>query len=196
MFWGNVKIDLHFVLLLNTVISTDRLNFHLCNKSSVISMGKCKKDATPLLTHWSYVSLALAHQYVQEILGGHMLGIRKSWKWKFYMLFIDISSSSCGIFIRWMAQDFSDGKGNGFLPSVYKIELGMDISWCISVALPTCTPEWLPLINTQPASSMQKALISLGCTTKARNPGILPWYTIARLRQDQLPQDSYSEKVD
>ena len=25
--------------------------------------GKCKKDVTPLLTHWSYVFLALTHQY-------------------------------------------------------------------------------------------------------------------------------------
>ena len=27
-------------------------------------MGKCKKDVTPLLTHWSYVFLALTHRYV------------------------------------------------------------------------------------------------------------------------------------
>ena len=26
------------------------------------SMGQCKKDVTPLLTHWSYVFLALTHQ--------------------------------------------------------------------------------------------------------------------------------------
>ena len=26
-------------------------------------MGKCKKDATPLLTNWSYVFLALTHRY-------------------------------------------------------------------------------------------------------------------------------------
>ena len=29
----------------------------------VISMGYCKKDVTPLLKHWSYVFLALAHRY-------------------------------------------------------------------------------------------------------------------------------------
>ena len=28
-----------------------------------ISVGKCKKDVTPLLTHWSYIFLALTHQY-------------------------------------------------------------------------------------------------------------------------------------
>ena len=28
-----------------------------------ISMGLCKKDVTPLLTHWSYVFLALTHRY-------------------------------------------------------------------------------------------------------------------------------------
>ena len=27
-------------------------------------MGQCKKDVTPLLTHWSYVFLALTHRYV------------------------------------------------------------------------------------------------------------------------------------
>ena len=27
-------------------------------------MGWCKKDVTPLLTHWSYVFLALTHRYV------------------------------------------------------------------------------------------------------------------------------------
>ena len=29
----------------------------------MISMGLCKKDVTPLLTHWSYVFLALTHRY-------------------------------------------------------------------------------------------------------------------------------------
>ena len=27
------------------------------------SMGQCKKDVTPLLTHWSYVFLALTHRF-------------------------------------------------------------------------------------------------------------------------------------
>ena len=30
----------------------------------IISMGYCKKDITPLLTHWSYVFLALTHWFV------------------------------------------------------------------------------------------------------------------------------------
>ena len=30
----------------------------------MISMGQCKKDVTPLLTHWSYVILALTHRYI------------------------------------------------------------------------------------------------------------------------------------
>ena len=29
-----------------------------------ISMAQCKKDATPLLKHWSYVFLALTHRYI------------------------------------------------------------------------------------------------------------------------------------
>ena len=32
-----------------------------------ISMGWCKKDVTPLLTHWSYIFLALTHRYVVQI---------------------------------------------------------------------------------------------------------------------------------
>ena len=30
----------------------------------VIAMGQCKKDATPWLTHWSYVFLAVTHRYM------------------------------------------------------------------------------------------------------------------------------------
>ena len=29
-----------------------------------ISIGQCKKDVTPLLTHWSYVFLALTHRFI------------------------------------------------------------------------------------------------------------------------------------
>ena len=32
------------------------------------SMGKCKKDVTPLLSHWSYIFLALTHQYLGELM--------------------------------------------------------------------------------------------------------------------------------
>ena len=28
----------------------------------IVSLAKCKKDVTPLLTHWSYVFLALTHR--------------------------------------------------------------------------------------------------------------------------------------
>ena len=31
---------------------------------TIISMGLCKKDITPVLTHWSYVFLALTHRSV------------------------------------------------------------------------------------------------------------------------------------
>ena len=30
----------------------------------ITSMDQCKKDVTPLLTHWSYVFLALTHRLV------------------------------------------------------------------------------------------------------------------------------------
>ena len=35
-----------------------------CTNPSIWDEGLCKKDATPLLTHWSYVSLALTHRFV------------------------------------------------------------------------------------------------------------------------------------
>ena len=34
-----------------------------CDSQRCTSMGLCKKDVIPLLTHWSYVFLALTHQY-------------------------------------------------------------------------------------------------------------------------------------
>ena len=33
---------------------------------NIISMGWCKEDRTPLLTHWSYVFLALTHRYEEQ----------------------------------------------------------------------------------------------------------------------------------
>ena len=38
----------------------------------IISMGYCKKDVTPLLTHWSYVFLALTHHVM--LLWGDLMG--------------------------------------------------------------------------------------------------------------------------
>ena len=35
---------------------------------SFISVGKCKEDVTPLLTHWIYVFLALTHRFFCKIL--------------------------------------------------------------------------------------------------------------------------------
>ena len=37
-----------------------------------ISMAWSKKDVTPLLTHWSYVFLALTHRYDYQELGRHV----------------------------------------------------------------------------------------------------------------------------
>ena len=73
-----------------------------------------------------------------------------------------------------------------FIKEIPNMEVPFILKQGPDIALPTCTPQWLTLINTQPATSMQTAHTSLGCTTKARNRGILPWYTIFRLRQDQL----------
>ena len=40
-------------------------DIELCTNAQVksILMGYCKKDVTPLLTHWSYVFLTLTHRY-------------------------------------------------------------------------------------------------------------------------------------
>ena len=38
------------------------------NKLTLISMGQCKKDVTPLLTHWNCVFFALTHRYVLHLL--------------------------------------------------------------------------------------------------------------------------------
>ena len=49
-------------VLSQTACNQNRRKIRLLNLAS-ISMGWCKKDVTPLLTHWSYVFLALTHQY-------------------------------------------------------------------------------------------------------------------------------------
>ena len=36
---------------------------------TVISMGECKKDVTPVLMHWSYVFVALTHRYDITVMG-------------------------------------------------------------------------------------------------------------------------------
>ena len=38
-----------------------KLDIFIIKVALTILMGYCKKDVTPLLTHWSYVFLALTH---------------------------------------------------------------------------------------------------------------------------------------
>ena len=45
---------------MHTYLMNCNIHFHLPNY--VLSMGSCKKDVTPLLTHWSYVILGLTHR--------------------------------------------------------------------------------------------------------------------------------------
>ena len=40
----------------------------IMTKREIILMGWCNKDITPLLTHWSYVFLALTYRYVDAYL--------------------------------------------------------------------------------------------------------------------------------
>ena len=42
-----------------------------CGPVRVISMAQCKKNVTPLLTHWSYVFLVLTHRY--GVIGAFLL---------------------------------------------------------------------------------------------------------------------------
>ena len=39
----------------------------------IISMGYCKKDVTPVLTHWSYVFHALTHQYEFHVVSSYFI---------------------------------------------------------------------------------------------------------------------------
>ena len=41
-------------------------NAVLAMKQDISMMGYCKKDVTPVLYHWSYIFLALTHQYIHS----------------------------------------------------------------------------------------------------------------------------------
>ena len=47
-----------------------------------ISMGYCKKGVTPLLTHWSYVFLALTHRYGDDV--SDSASIKRHTRYKLY----------------------------------------------------------------------------------------------------------------
>ena len=47
-----------------TLIQTNQSQKSDTSQLGTISMGQCKKDVTPLLTHWSYAFLALTPWYV------------------------------------------------------------------------------------------------------------------------------------
>ena len=49
--------------------STQELPYWFCVQwaAQVTSMGKCKKDITPLLTHWSCIFLALTHRHGEKL---------------------------------------------------------------------------------------------------------------------------------
>ena len=48
----------------SSISKYDKHNESLFNGCNVISMAYWKTAVTPLLTHWSYCSLAISHQYV------------------------------------------------------------------------------------------------------------------------------------
>ena len=59
-----IKILTYTQIYIEMQLDTD-VHVHTCQVLlfSCIYMGWCKKDVTPLLTHWSYVFLALTHWY-------------------------------------------------------------------------------------------------------------------------------------
>ena len=50
----------------------------LSQTAVMILMGWCKKDVTPLLTHWSYVFLALTHPWGKIAMQSHLVLLSKS----------------------------------------------------------------------------------------------------------------------
>ena len=87
-------LELKFMKRLSIMvnISLDFINQTLGNYICCIN-GKCKKDVTPLLTHWSYAFLALTHRYrpvwwcINLIVSSLIMGqfetylITKKWIW-------------------------------------------------------------------------------------------------------------------
>ena len=60
-------ISLRFWLIKKINHNKMHFNQTLFMISTVISMGYCKKDVTPLLTHWSYIFLAITHWFVKLV---------------------------------------------------------------------------------------------------------------------------------
>ena len=56
-------ISIHDITLVIPEISINKISRNDIEWKYIL-MGQCKKDVTPLLTHWSYVFLALTHRYI------------------------------------------------------------------------------------------------------------------------------------
>ena len=71
---------------------THRENFGpMWARRSFISMGLCKKDVTPLLTHWSYAFLAQTHHYVDVL----TLVLRVSMAYLWWLEVLQIQQWTC-----------------------------------------------------------------------------------------------------
>ena len=85
-----------------------------------ISMGQCKKDVTPLLTHWSYVFLALTRLYGQKCASGKMFvtGVPQPYKFEIMQYVYRIShniwvrSRNCGCLVTWFCYQLIAKPGN------------------------------------------------------------------------------------
>ena len=92
-------------------------------KSVFVSMGECKKDVTPLLTHWSYVFLALTHLYVGWLEALQRLddvclpqiisNSKRSYSsYQLTCLCIWVRSRNCGCLVTWFCYQLIAKPGN------------------------------------------------------------------------------------
>ena len=71
----------HFSLMLSISLRGLQQTLIIHALFSNISMGKCKKDITPLLKHWSYVFLALTHRYNATGHNEYFVTFLSPWWW-------------------------------------------------------------------------------------------------------------------
>ena len=65
--WWSFQLQWHIDGLVQEIRNSiaNTLELHLSCTNPL--MGQCKKDITPLLTHWSYIFLALTHRYMRNV---------------------------------------------------------------------------------------------------------------------------------
>ena len=104
-------------------------------------MGPCKKDVAPLLTHWSYIFLALSHQYgliTHQQINPSLYGVHSS----MYILMALQKTVATPLLMHWSYQSWAkppicvafSHKSN----PRSKLCQGIQISWFQAKRWPTC----------------------------------------------------------